>query len=1229
MLSHFSQKNLLSSSFLVLSLFLLSPEGKAMEDDIKSIHVCRYPNNLPTMRKTYRNMGVSQQYDFDMPNAPVIHPYNPNNDENKIRTDSGVPTFFYALRSHNINNWPDFQKVLQFLKNENIDLNNCDVSVVVQNDPWKKTERALKPQSWAIPDAPFLSEKPYHRVAKIRAALISPHESVELLKDGLVKNGEFIDENIISHNAVSFDKQTQKYVGSSTIVSSGNSLILQGVEDEKNSLFWSIVTDTTNKKTAVTLHAILNDKDIEKLHEKNITTLDPLMKELNKLYYSVIKVERAWKSLPIDWDNSPNRERFPKKAIVKEENGEITLTTDCSGAHLYQCESQNLKNVNPGDTLRFSYDIEGEAQGLTLILRNKTHQRPLPGAIFPLQNGVNKKQDLQFIIPEGAKDISVLLYNDKIIDSKKLKISSLKLEKLGEIIENGRKSLPIDWDNSSNRERFPKKAIVKEENGKIILTTDCSQSHLYQLESQNLKDVNPGDTLRFSYDIEGKAQGLTLILRNKTHQRPIPGAFFALQNGVNKKQDLQFIIPEGAKDISVLLYNEAIIPSATLTINELKIEKEENPSIVKKSVTSDLKVNLPPIPKITFQSYFNYLFEGIYQEEAPQTEWTVLNGDAFAGNIKGEIIPENTAFSTPQSTLLSVNDIDSLKRNADKNDFKGDPKKYIQLMDQIAKNIEKDEKAFFVIFDFNYNGKKSINESVIFIYKEIDNVKNEPSPSGSKNSSLSLQRKRLIRTVANVFAKEGKKNITQVDITNLLNNKPEFARKSIQTRIDNINQVLGGSGFLDQANEELIKIKNVPLPESEEEKIKKVMNNKEIVNISFERLMKKTKKALHATKRDDYSNARDVINKILKANLWDSLDIKSKDYIISLCAPKKNKNIISNNINISNNTNINFQEIQSNAEDARLEVEELINKDVVNELSLVVSNIKKKDSIRPAGDIIKNYLESFVRLGSWEKLSLEGQKYLVSLCDPEKKKEIVFEPIRKNIIEERFDPRNQIHVKPQIDPLPNDFREQNREVVSFENEKFYVYNVSTVQVNCGYFTLDTTREKAREVLRGQTFNKRLKEPYCYMDIDSKFQRELQYDAIHAESLCIIGRYVVGANIRVFGRNENNKLYHVVSTERLGIGDPNLPTINILNENIHYKILVPTDNTEENNLLRAYGREKEDLELKDRETEKRLAYIEDNNTYEKEYEKWGNSHFLNNKKGGVLKSYVEWVKSLKK
>jgi hypothetical protein len=283
-------------------------------------------------------------------------------------------------------------------------------------------------------------------------------------------------------------------------------------------------------------------------------------------YENTLPPKKTWETLPIEWDNSQTRERFPKKAIVTEENGKITLTTDCSESHLYQFQSQNLKGINPGDTLRFSYDIHGEAQGLILILRDKTHQCPLPRAVFPLQNGSNQKQDLQFVVPTGAKDISVLLYNDKKMQRKELMIYSLKLEKSG-------KTFSIQWNKSPTRDQFPKNAKVIERDEKTILTTDCTKPHLYQLESQNLKGVNPGDTLSFSYDIQGDAEGITLILRDKIHQRPLSGAIFPLQNGLNKKQDLQFVVPQAAKEISVLLYNDKQMQSKTFTINDLKIEK--------------------------------------------------------------------------------------------------------------------------------------------------------------------------------------------------------------------------------------------------------------------------------------------------------------------------------------------------------------------------------------------------------------------------------------------------------------------------------------------------------------------------------------------------------------------------------------------------------------------------------------------------------------------------------
>jgi hypothetical protein len=219
--------------------------------------------------------------------------------------------------------------------------------------------------------------------------------------------------------------------------------------------------------------------------------------------------------------------------------------------------------------------------------------------------------------------------------------------------------LPIDWDNSPNRERFPKKAIVKEENGKIILTTDCSGAHLYQCESQSLKDVIPGDTLRFSYDIEGEAQGLTLILRNKTHQRPIPGAFFALQNGLNKKQDLQFIIPEGAKDISVLLYNVAIIPSATLTINELKIEKEEKLSPTQQALKNAKNIRRSEIIDEILKELDPKLIE-IMDKNAEKLFPKGISEEAYINIIKAAYLAKDGRDLQNRIDSLDLKEVESL-----------------------------------------------------------------------------------------------------------------------------------------------------------------------------------------------------------------------------------------------------------------------------------------------------------------------------------------------------------------------------------------------------------------------------------------------------------------------------------------------------------------------------------------------------------------------------------------
>jgi len=573
----------MSSSLLILSLslFLLSPGAKAMEEeDFKTEEgvIVAYGKkeekdrfvNVKLRRHNIDNSEISS-FALTLPKAPVIHPYDILENSRK---NFGIPKFYYTAclddKLNIFNQLPESQKIMEFLNEEKIHLKTVERFVVVQSDPWKGIQRLLRPHYWTSSKAPTYSNVAYWDNVKVRTAIFSPHESVKLigLKEGAVKNGAFVEESAIVHNQFNQGKVVQ----SAEIQISPNNLGLLGIREDKTSLFWSIVA--AGGKTAVTLHVILNDKDEEELQKKNITTLGSLKDELNKLYTEIINTKTIREPLYIDWDNSPNRERFSKNAIITpQNNGGTEVKIDLMESHLYQLQSKNLKDVNPGDMLEFSYDIEGDGDGMFLILRDKTHQRPLAGAIFELQNGSNIKRDLQFVVPQGAKAISVLFYNADAIKFPTLKIKSMSVNKVTENIEKTRKTLPIKWDNSEKREQFPKFAKIIEKDGKIQITADGTQSHLYQLESKILDDVNPGDKLKLSFDIEGDAKGITLILRDKTHQRPLAGAIFELQNGSNVKRDLQFVIPKGAKEISVLLYNPEKMESKTFIINELKMEK--------------------------------------------------------------------------------------------------------------------------------------------------------------------------------------------------------------------------------------------------------------------------------------------------------------------------------------------------------------------------------------------------------------------------------------------------------------------------------------------------------------------------------------------------------------------------------------------------------------------------------------------------------------------------------
>jgi tetratricopeptide (TPR) repeat protein len=88
MLSHLSQKNLLSSSLLVLSLFLLSPEGKAMKEDLsENVTVNPLHKKRGTMIPLTFKRGTAQDYKKTIETAEII----------KVTTDNNARATYQAL----------------------------------------------------------------------------------------------------------------------------------------------------------------------------------------------------------------------------------------------------------------------------------------------------------------------------------------------------------------------------------------------------------------------------------------------------------------------------------------------------------------------------------------------------------------------------------------------------------------------------------------------------------------------------------------------------------------------------------------------------------------------------------------------------------------------------------------------------------------------------------------------------------------------------------------------------------------------------------------------------------------------------------------------------------------------------------------------------------------------------------------------------------------------------
>ncbi|MBY0272636.1 MAG: hypothetical protein K2X02_04390 [Alphaproteobacteria bacterium] len=226
------------------------------------------PLNVPYLSNRFK-VGNTLQYSMNMPQAPIIHPYN-------IGID--YPLFPYAARLNagelDPNLFPALSEAQATLISLGVDPGVADYFYVAQNAPWSESRpRFLQPQSWAFPDAPYSSEGPYWKDAKINVAISSPNNAITLASSS--------EGVIISHNFVT--RETPN--GDSRVVSSGPTFpILAGFKEDQTNFFVSTVVIPATKRAAVTFHTILGNSDLDLLQRAGIETLPELQNWLANLF---------------------------------------------------------------------------------------------------------------------------------------------------------------------------------------------------------------------------------------------------------------------------------------------------------------------------------------------------------------------------------------------------------------------------------------------------------------------------------------------------------------------------------------------------------------------------------------------------------------------------------------------------------------------------------------------------------------------------------------------------------------------------------------------------------------------------------------------------------------------------------------------------------------------------------------------------------------------------------
>jgi hypothetical protein len=197
----------------------------------------------------------TDQYGMSFPQAPVLHPYNPDQYGTDVRNDAtGVPMLAPRM-TLNIQFPTVFREVLpasvlQQIQASGVSLDNVSILCYSQNYFWDGSNPyEFRPHYYTDPNAPYSGS--YNETSNLSLGLFEAENGISLVD---AQGSAFFGTQVIVHNET---------VAPNLVVSSPDSLQMPGINVANSTSFWSLVVDGTN--AAATLHLLLNDGDQARL----------------------------------------------------------------------------------------------------------------------------------------------------------------------------------------------------------------------------------------------------------------------------------------------------------------------------------------------------------------------------------------------------------------------------------------------------------------------------------------------------------------------------------------------------------------------------------------------------------------------------------------------------------------------------------------------------------------------------------------------------------------------------------------------------------------------------------------------------------------------------------------------------------------------------------------------------------------------------------------------------